>query len=74
MMIAMWVSPTPATKPLIQFLYDCCSAGVGSRVQASSSHGTMRKIAIWTSTSGSPPVVSSMYFLTRSVISLSGCQ
>ena len=70
----MWVSPTPAAKPSIHVLYDACSAAVGSRLQASSSHGSIRKIEVWTRTSGSPPVVSSMYFRTRSVMSPSGCQ
>jgi hypothetical protein len=47
---------------------------VGSRLVASPSHGTSRKIAIWTSTSGLPPVTLSMYLRRTEEILSSGTQ
>ncbi len=51
----MGVLPTAAAKRSIQRLYDACSALVGNRLQASYSHGTIRKTVICTSASAFPP-------------------
>ena len=53
-MIAACVSPTASANRSIQSRYDAPSAAVGSRWQASSSQGCMRKTDIWTSASDEP--------------------
>ena len=60
----MGVSPTAAAKRLVHRRYDFFSALVGSRLQASCSHGTIRKTASWTRASAFPPWALVMYSST----------